>query len=374
MLTFPHVEDYIELLAGYEPGNNALLFNTSKYPFSLARYDVNIVNSMANSTVWGGMALTDKQGELAVKLVLKYRKQFANHNIDITPVETPVWRLPLRKVDRSQKVWIDDDRIKIKFPYNQNWIDDFRKFKESSQGYAEWNMDEKSWNLSITEYNVNWLVTWARSRDFDVDPNLQKLYDQILSAEADEYEIKLVQTSQGFEITNAAESLINYVNEHLGGFGLDNLTRLVDNAGVLGYTIDSDIEYDRLLDLFGTERMIHVPSTEPGGLDLIFDYAELTGRWPVCIYNPGTTQQFDLTRFDESEIVRFDPAGKTKTADYNYWTTKVIYANKIPKNWDWPIPLMVSAVEMMYGGARLEWVNRAEKIIHYSYVPLRDKN
>lgn len=374
MLTFSHVEDYIEILAGYDPGST-VLFNTGKYTFSLARYDVKIVESMANATVWGSMPLTDRQGELALKLVEKYRRQYASQGIDITPVvENPQWRLPLRKVDRTQRIWLEDGEIRIKFPYNQNWIDDIRKFKEISQGHAEWQHNDKYWSLGLTEYNVNWVVAWGEMWKIDIDPAVREMYNQIIETESRNYEIKLVQTDSGFTITNAAESLVDYVNEHLGGFGLDNVTRLVDAAGVLGYTIDKGIKYHELLDLFGPERIIHVPSTEPGSLELVFDYAELTGRWPVCIYNPGTTQTVDLDRFDESEVVRFDPTGRTRTADYNYHTLKVVYANKIPKGWNYPIPLLVSTVEMMYGGARLEWVNAAEKIIHYSYVPLREKN
>lgn len=374
MLTFSHVEDYIEILAGYDPGST-VLFNTGKYTFSLARYDVKIVESMANATVWGSMPLTDRQGELALKLVEKYRRQYANQGIDIAPIiENPQWRMPLRKVDRTQRIWLEDGEIRIKFPYNQNWIDDIRKFKEISQGHAEWRHDNKYWSLGLTEYNVNWVVAWGEMWKIDIDPAVRELYNQILDAESCTYEIKLTQTDSGFTISNAAESLVDYVNEHLGGFGLDNVTRLVDAAGVLGYTIDKGIKYQELLDLFGPERIVHVPSTKPGSLELVFDYAELTGRWPVCIYNPGTTQTVDLSRFDESEIVRFDPTGRTRTADYNYHTLKVVYANKIPKGWNYPIPLLVSTVEMMYGGTRLEWVNAAEKIIHYSYVPLREKD
>ena len=198
------------------------------------------------------------------------------------------------------------------------------------------------------------------------------MYNKILDSEAHTYAIMLTEVDGKYTITNAAESLINYINEHLGGFGRDNIIKLVDSAGVLGYTIDPSINYPELLDLFGPERVVHVPSTEPGSLDLVFDYAELTGRWPVCIYNPGTTQAIDLSRFDDSEIVRFDPSGRTKTPDYNYHALKVVYANRIPQHWDYPIPLLVSTVEMMHGGRRMEWVNSAEKIVHYSYIKLRD--
>ena len=210
--------------------------------------------------------------------------------------------------------------------------------------------------------------------NFEIDTEVCDLYNKVITAEQQDYKIMLTESNGQLTITNAAPSLIEYIESHLGGFGLDNLIRLVDSAGVLGYTIDPKLEYSKLLDLFGSERVVHVPSTELGSLDLIFDYAELTDRWPVCIYNPGTTQTIDLSRFSESEIVRFDPAGRTKSQDYNYYALKVVYASKIPKEWSWPIPLMISTIEMMYGGARLEWVNRAEKIVHYSYIPLKEKS
>lgn len=373
MLKFNHVEDYIEVLAGYEPGGNALLFNTGNYTFSLARYDVNIVESMASSTLWNAQALTDRQGELAIKLVLKYKRQFAQHGIDISSIEeNPQWRYPLRTIDRSQRIWLEGDDLLAKFPYNNAWIEEFRKLKDVAQGRSYWDHDAKLWRLGITEYNVNWLVTWGEMNKFEIDPAVQSLYNKVIDTENTKYEIKLTQVEDNLTITNAAQSLVDYINDHLGGFGLDNLVKLVDYAGVLGYIVDANLQRPKLLNLFNDKRIVHVPSTEPGSLDLIFDYAELTGRWPVCIYNPGTTQTIDLSRFSEDEVVRFDAAGRTKTADYNYYNLKVVYASKIPKHWTWPIPLLVSTVEMMYGGARLEWVNRAEKIIHYSYIPLRD--
>lgn len=374
MLTFPYVEDYIELLAGYDPGN-ALIFNSGKYSFSLARYDVNIVQSMASASLWNSQAYTDKQGELAVKLVLKYKRQFASHNIDISLVEeNPQWRQPLRIIDRSQRIWLDGEDLVARFPYNSTWIEDFKKLKDSGQGRSRWDHDAKVWRLALTEYNVNWLVSWGDSYKFDIDPEVRRLYDQVVAAEATPYAIKLTQDGDQLTITNAADSLVEYINTKLGGFGLDNITKLVDASGVLGYTVDPKLVYPELLDLFGPERIVHVPSTEPGSMELIFDYAELTGRWPVCIYNPGNTQTVDLSRFPEDKVVRFDPTGRTKTCDYNYYDVKVVYANRIPKEWNYPIPLLVSTVEMMYGGKRMEWLNRAEKVIHYSYIPLRNNN
>ena len=149
MLTYPYVEDYLEYLGGYEVGITALITPHSVNRISLARYDIAIVNSMASTTVFG-TALTDKQAELAVKLVLKYRRQFAKLGIDVSPAENPVFRLAPRKMDRTRAVWLDKDHILAKFPYDNDLIKELQNFREASQGKVWYDRDKKLWNLAIT--------------------------------------------------------------------------------------------------------------------------------------------------------------------------------------------------------------------------------
>lgn len=378
MVQYQHVEDYLELLAGYDPGN-ALLFNSGKYSFSLARYDVSIVENMANSTLWNSSALTDKQGELALKLILKYRRQFANQGIDITPVETPIWRLPLRKVDRSQRIWLEDENIYVKFPFDQTKIEELRQLKDAGQGQAEWDRDAKLWRLGITEYNVNFIVSWGNANQIEIDSVVVDLFHQILHCESQPYEIKLVRTQLGYEITNAADSLKEYIAEHIG----NDFVKLIDYSGILGYTVSADlleeasIKYGQALEYIGTKHNVHLEPRQELA-DWIFDYAELTNRYPICIYDPSPLPNnqnlINLNRFNEDDIVRFDLNGKTKTSDYDPYNVKIIYAKKLPKTWDFPIPLLVSTQQMMFGGRKLEWINRAEKIIYFCNTKLREEN
>jgi hypothetical protein len=372
MLTYPHVEDYLEYLGGYEVGLTALITPHSINRISLARYDIAIVNSMASTTVFG-TALTDKQAELAVKLILKYRRQFAKLGIDVAPAETPVFRLVPRKMDRTKAVWLDGDYIVVKFPYDNDLIKELQSFREASQGRAWYDRDRKQWNLAVTEYNVNWIVPWAQTRVFEIDNHVRELFYQVLECEQQPYEIKLVQQGNRYAITNAANSLNEYINTHAGGFGSDNLVRLIDYAGLCGYTLDDAIRIPNLaLRYIGSKHSVHLEPSEDN-LNMIFDYAEITDRYPVCIYNP-TLLDMDLTRFHEEEIVRFDRNGKTKTSDYDPYRVKVVYAQKIPPTWDFPVPLMVTTFEMMFGGKRMSWTNRAEKIIYYSTSQLRENN
>jgi hypothetical protein len=325
---------------------------------------------MASTTVFG-TALTDKQAELAVKLVLKYRRQFAKLGIDVSPAESPVFRLAPRKMDRTQAVWLDGDHIIVKFPYDNDLIKELQSFREESQGKAWFDRDKKQWNLAITEYNVNWIVPWANSHSFKVDTTVREIFYQILECEQQPYEIKLVQQENEYVITNASDSLTEYINNHAGGFSLDNLVKLIDYAGLCGYTIDDAINVPSLaLRYIGGKHAVHLQPS-PENLNMIFDYAEITDRYPICIYNP-TLFEIDLSRFDEEEIVRFDRNGKTKTSDYDPYRVKVVYAGKIPATWNFPVPLMVTTFEMMFGGRKMDWTRRAEKIIYYGATQIRE--
>jgi hypothetical protein len=383
MISLPHIEDYIELLAGYDPGLNGtsagLIFNSSKYNFSLARYDVSIIGNMAASTLWNGQAYTDKQGELAVKLVLKYRRQFASQGIDVAHVEEkPQFRQPVRTIDRSRRIWREGEDILVKFPYDQDRIEDLRKLRETGQGRSKWNRDDKIWQLGITEYNVNYIVIWGQAWNFEIDPQVTEMFNLLLTCECEPYEIKLVRKDSGYEIINASNSLKEYVSEHIG----DDFVKLIDHAGVLGYTVDADlleeasVKYGQALEYIGTKHNVHLePRRELA--EWIFDYAEMTNRYPICIYDPSPLpidqSLVDLDRFNEKDIVRFDLNGKTKTSDYDPYNVKVIYAKKLPKTWEFPIPLLVSTQQMMYGGRKLDWLNRAEKIVYFCHN-IREKD
>jgi hypothetical protein len=372
MKQYTTVEDYIEILAGYEPGANNWAIGPSTQLISLARYDVKIVESMAFATNFQHIALTDRQAALAVNLILKYRRQFAAVDIDVTPIENPVYRRPVRTIDRQKAIWIEDDKICVRFPYNEVLIKNIKQINIDGQGSAKFNGDTKIWKVDITEYTVNFLATLGQSNGFTMCPALNKMFELVLECEVIPYEIKLVKTDTGYTVTNAAESMLEYINTHLD----NNLVRLIDTAGVLGYTVDEellkevDLGTNPILTKIALEHEIHI-NEEEDTLRSIFDYAEITNRYPVCIWNPNIMSTIDTSRFNPEEIVFFDQNGKTTTSNYDPNSVKLVYARKIPDSWTYPIPLLVSTQQMMYGGRKLNWLNLAEKIIYMSKTNLR---
>lgn len=340
--TFKYVEDYIEFIAGQRDISGKLLglFDTVPNPINLARYDVAVVTSLAEQTGTMQNGYTDKQADLAVKIVSKYKRQLAQLT---PPVHLPdaldQFKHKLRKVDRTKTIKLYDGHIVMKFPFDTSTIDAAKKQRKEGLGYAQFDFDTKQWNLALTESNLNWAVTVGKLKDFEISPEVLKLYDELLQAETQEYRIELVQTQTGFAITNAAESLIEYINEHVGGFESDNFLKLADYSELLGYSLSPELEI-RLSEEYGDlSKLIlgrtHIRKKPNIDFDDVMNYARLVDRLPVYVYDTGTPKEN---------------------------TSEIKYINK-ERSLNIKAKLLVSTSSLMIGGRKESWRQNAEKVI-----------
>lgn len=360
MKQFKYIEEYLEVIAGHlDPvtGKRSNWVFGFEPIISLARYDVKVLESMAMH-VAQNLPLTERQGELLVKIVLKYERQLANKLVDVSPAQTPVWRVPLRTMDYTRSLAIKDDCIQIRFPFSNELIDQIRNFSRESQGTCYWDHNAKVWTAALTEYNLSWLYAWATVNTFEIDPSVYPLMDLITEVEKNEYRIELVMLGAELQINNATNSLNNYINEHLGGFSIENLLRLVDMSPVLGYTV-SDTIYEAISTEFGfrfynllasRETKIN-PSTffTSGDFESILNYADQVQRWPVVIYEPDLSGRM-LTKLK-------DIYGE------DYDRTRYIHTTK-PLRDLIHIPILISSAGMLFGGDKMSMLQHAEKIVY----------
>lgn len=340
--TFTYVEEYIEFIGGHRDftGKKLGLFTTVPIPISLARYDVAIVESLASQTAELSKAYTDKQAALAVKIVDKYRKQLANLKVPIiVPEILDQFKHGIRQVDRTKSIYIEDNKFVIRFPYDTKLIDLLRAQTRDGQGSAVFDKEAKVWRLGMTEHMLNWLVTIAPGNGFTVSEQVSQLYDAMMEVEQTPYVIELVKGDTEFTITNAPQSLVDYINTHLGGFGLDNALTLNDNAELLGYKVDP-WAVSALFDQYGFNltTMIafrrHEFKKGQCTLEEVVEYAKLVNRLPVYVYTNTLPKQ------DTDEIKYLN---RNATAD-----TK-------PK-------VLVTLSAMMIGNKKQAWLNNAEKV------------
>lgn len=340
--TFNFVEHYLEFIGGFRDhtGKKFILFETVPPPISLARYDVKIINSLSVQTAEMGRPYTDKQAELAVKLVEKYKRQLLNLQPSIIlPDKLDQFELGIRNVDRSKTVYIHNNRIQVRFPYDTTLIQLVRKLITDGHGTVTFNGDSKIWDLAYTEYFVNWVMAVLPKYNFQISEELYQVYEKILAVEKQNSQIVLQQYDDHLKLENANKNLLLYIEKNIGNINLSNLMRLVDYSGVLGYEVDMQLlkkvqeQFPEYFDLIVNRQ--YTMKWQDKCLDKIVQYAKLTNRLPVYFYDTGTPKSN---------------------------TDEIVYINKrSPDNLE--PKLLVTRTMMMIGAKKQSWITSAEKII-----------
>lgn len=372
MRTYDTVETYLEVLCGLRDVVTGKLASNYYLGFApiinLARYDRDVLDSMSQATL-ANRALTVKQGDLLCKILLKYQRQLAAKSIDVSPIENPQWRLPLRTMDYQKLIDCHDDQIIVKFPYNNSLVDDLRQFSKESHGKCYWDNDAKVWRVALTEYNLVWLQTWGQKQGFEIGESAAALVSLVEAAESRAYAIELTVTDQQLDITNCPESLREYINEHHGGFGFENLHKLADLSGELGYGIEPALA-DALVSCYGprfltlskshTLSLGDITKFTDDDFKNVLDYAVQVGRLPVVIYEPDLSNNL-LNKmrqwYPESEIFQCHNGLVTELPD-----AKFVHTVK-PIRTSARIPLLVSKVGMMISAGQQLMTQHAGKIV-----------
>jgi hypothetical protein len=371
MNQFATIEDYIEVIAGErDPATGKLVGGWLNDPLiSLARYDVTVVSKMCEQ-VMTGTALTERQATLAQKIILNYRRQLAQKGVDVAPAENPAFRNPLRVMDYSCSLTIQDDMLCLKFPFQSALIDQLRTFGKESHGACRWSPDDKVWKIALTEYNLTWTATFASVNKFEIDSSVLELVDLLLAAEAIEYSIELYVDGDQLQLRNAPTALAEYIHAHIGEITFGNLLRLADYSNILGYKLHNELE-TALAQEYGY-RFAHLLINRELKLDpasmfvddnftSVIDYAVACDRLPVYVYEPDLSRKL-LAKikliFTDEEIVEVNHNTTLSTVDSK---TKVVY---ITKPVTVPIPLLISTAGMIYGGEKEIMVQQAEKIVY----------
>ena len=375
MRKFTHVEDYLEIISGdKDPETNQYygMFGKIESPISLARYDVRVINSMATSAR-EKQALTDKQAELACKLILKYQRQLANLGIDVSPVESPQYRMPFRQIDRRRRVWMDQDTIVMQFSFEPKIVDRVRDESKISKGSWRFlNEDTKQWHISLTEPNLTTVISIARAYEFEIDAKILELENSMLQVQPQPIQLSLIDDQ--LEISNASSSLLAYVQNKAGPMTVDNLIKIIDLAGVCHFDIHTSIQ-DYFIDKYKSTRLFNLlrhnhvkynPDIQKELLDELYVYANLTARLPIHVYEPDLSDRlrdnFVLSYFNEDDIL-FAPRNNEPIDTTG---KKVVYFTKYRSQWSQDIPLLVTSAGMMHGAEKTLLLQRSEKVVFFA--------
>jgi hypothetical protein len=369
--TYPTVEDYLEVINGSRDPvtgrvHNAWLGEPTPI-INLAKYDVDVLSNMvANSQI--GIALTERQSLLALRIILKYKRQLLLRAVDVTPLETaPRYRLSLRQLDYRRSLSIIDDQLIVKFPYNSIMVEELRQFKKISQGACEWVPDKKHWHLALTEFNLSWAHAWSQLHQLTVDSEAQALFGLITAAELTPHAIELSIQHELPVISNCPSSMHAYLQERVGAFTLDKLQQLVDLSGECGYTVSQEISDSITIEHGDTFMQLtkYVEVTmEPSDVNFLcaINYAMRMGRYPVVIHDPSGHSSGHRLLNLLYECVPSGDVSYLSGENKDIQGFKFIYTTKPFKQLEYT-PLLISTAGMIFGANYQTMIQRAGKVV-----------
>jgi len=195
-MTLRYVEDYLEFLYGTmdKEGNGTSLSKFSMHnnnnKIKLATYDKSPVASMGAfcakaRTENYESCLTDRQIELARKIITKYRRQFLLVGIVLPESDLDIkLRHPVRKIDRSKYLEHDvaNKQLNLKFPYDPKKISSLHDYVNASSGKAEWINSDRRWQFDLTEGNIVKILDLFQNEDLKIDESLTSIVTDVLTA------------------------------------------------------------------------------------------------------------------------------------------------------------------------------------------------
>lgn len=148
------------------------------------KFDTILVSSFADQALRCS-AFTEKQSNLAVKILKRYNSQLSQViGADVDPfLENPVYKFPIRKIVNIKRISIVDHTewkkaIKVECPFDQNKIDQIKKGRTLMDLFS-WNSDEKSWLFSLSEKNIQFVSSLSGFDEFELDEEFSNYFEQI---------------------------------------------------------------------------------------------------------------------------------------------------------------------------------------------------
>ena len=368
-MIFPFIEDYIEFLAGYRNAKNTPLsiWNLNQV-IQLANYDTSFVNSVAEQTMTLHTPMSDRQAGLAEKLIEKYERQLRKFQVEQPDHKN--YRLGVRAIDRSSGLSLAEGKLHFKFAFDNALITKIKSFSRESHGAVMWDKELRVWTLALTEYNLSWVFATAQANNVSISAEVRELFDLILEAEKTPYAIELRVKDGQCYITNAPDSMVEYINARCG---FSDLLGLLDLSGSMGFTVSEDI-LNAVSSKYGP-KFIKLCSGqsiefEPNKYDVtdIISWAKAVNRFPMCVVNPNLAKlDLDIFKdhFEESEIYCV-PNNIDLHAPLELPPgVKLVYSTKVLPTWQGRIPLLVSLANLMHGTAKRSFLQLADKVVYY---------
>lgn len=353
-----------------------------------------------------GLALTDKQYELAKLKLDLYKSEFLKHNIDVNDYKDKL-KQPLREIDRSQYIRIEEykneEYICIRFPFNKTKIVTLQKQIKDQISNSEYYHEKGTQKhyFSINEKNIYSCIKAFKNKNFEIDKKLLEVYNCL--EEMNTHKEQYIAGIYNLKICNLKEKAVNALVDDIGELpNIKNLALYKDRQLVYGLQHFDEDDLKKSLGQLSilsqkivnrSEITLHINPEEIKLDKLVYSLWELN-RFPllVCLDSAHALEQLHsiyssvqhiIPSFQQSVLFRLD---NDSNLEFNKYiknnelnnsidkNIKIVYINntKVPKpllKSDWSAKATLTFGEFRSFNQRaMITYNEYDLLIHYDNV------
>jgi hypothetical protein len=300
-----------------------------------------------------GAALTDRQHDLVKTKLLSYKDFLFSVGITDLQEKLDVLKYPLRFVDRSKSVVLNNDLIEVKFPFNKKTIVTLDSVVQKCKRFYSHEKGSSIHKFKLNEVTVNEVVSAFQHKNFYIDPNVSKFYEKIKEIEMNKESV--LPGIYNNKLTNFKKSALDLMNLELGPLTSQNLIKFYDRRRRYGITDINGTVYQNTL----TETIAYREETEIAvnpeihSLDSIVDAIIQLERFPILVLIDPDNPLHDVAKIynafrdvvpneEQTVLFRVDNSENYNLNNFihdnkiNNWldtSTKIVYINKnkLPK-------------------------------------------
>ncbi len=321
-------------------------------PAVLLSADKGILTSI-DRQVKRGAALTDRQHDLVKTKLLSYKDFLFSAGITDLQEKLDVLKCPLRSVDRSKSVVINNGLIEVKFPFNKKTIVTLDSVVQKCKRFYSHEKGSNIHKFKLNEVTVNEVISAFQHKNFYIDPNVNKFYEKIKEIEMNKESV--LPGIYNNKLENFKKSALDLIYLELGPLTSQNLIKFYDRRRRYGIAdINGTVYQNTLIETIAYREETEIAvNPEMHSLDSIVDTIIQLERFPILILVDTESPLHDVAKVynafkdvvsneEQTVLFRVDNSENYNLNNFihdnkiNNWldtSTKIVYINKnkLPK-------------------------------------------
>jgi hypothetical protein len=310
------IEDTLELLAGGTPRRINIRLDTA---------DVRLLTSLKKQLAQK-IPLTDRQLDLSLKKIEKYRANLEKCNVDVDHILTvkPL-KWPLRVIDRTQSVEIETDPITnkpvivVKYVFSKKFAEFWAKIEEYSNTYNRTDKGIKK--IPYSEKCLYHIVQGVSKMNFTISSEVLEIHEKIekILENPENFVPYLDYAEDTIILKNLNSKCESAILEKFGSRYTCSIFEYVDYAKSLGVTLKTQnlIKYLSETSPSVLTKKISIESSsryrlypENYSLEELFSTVNTFNQWPLVIVVEENDQSLSIVSKMVNELIKLVPKEK----------------------------------------------------------------